>query len=141
MLPAAEIKWTRAGLRSFEELLRVLSAQPYADPVARAREITATVDGLAYSPCRFPAVCVRGDAGFRRIVVQRRYLIYYVYSPSRVHGQPGRVSIRGVKHGASSRPVEGIRRWPPGRFGPRGGAEVALLTFKEVMETLLGAGG
>lgn len=139
--PVAEIKWTRAGLRSFEELLHFLSAQEYADPVARAREIRSAIGALAYSPCGYPAVFLRRGAGFRRLVVLRRYLVYYVYVPSCASGEPGCVSIRAVQHGRRRRPFVTTGSWAPARFGPRHGVGMALLAFTELVESPSGADG
>ncbi|MGH8261653.1 MAG: hypothetical protein ACREUG_18400, partial [Steroidobacteraceae bacterium] len=128
---------SRAAVRSFAELLRFLAEQEYADPLARAREIQVAINRLAHSPCHWPAVVVRSGMGFRRLVVSRRWLVYYVYVPSSDTAQPGCVSIRTVKHGIRRRPFEALRNWPPGTLGPRPDAEVAVLTFRELVEELL----
>jgi plasmid stabilization system protein ParE len=115
-LSCASITWTRAARHSFRELLAYLKAQEYSDPAARAREIIAAVKRLADWPCLGLVTQVRRGKTFRRLVIGKRFLVYYIYFPPRSAGQQGRVSIRAVKHGARRQPFAGVREPIPAAY-------------------------
>jgi plasmid stabilization system protein ParE len=105
----ARLSWTRAGKRSLKQLLRYLETTEYGDPVARVREIAQVVRKLTYLPSRYPVIRVRNGKAIRRVVVSGRFLVFYIHFPPRGVEQPGRVSIRAVKHGARKNPLAGVR--------------------------------
>ncbi|MEJ1965988.1 MAG: hypothetical protein WDO56_32330 [Gammaproteobacteria bacterium] len=72
-------------------------------------EIEASIEKLRFFPFRCPVVCQRGGRPVRRLVVNERFLVYYMYFASRDVASPGRISIRAVSHAARRNPLSGVR--------------------------------
>lgn len=106
---AVPITWTRNARRLFAELVAYLQVTPYSFPADRSRDILKASEELAYLPRRYPVRYIRNGKEFRRIIVKSRFFLYYIYFPPRAAGDPGRVSIRGVRHAARKRPFATIR--------------------------------
>jgi hypothetical protein len=121
----AKISWTRHGRRSLAELTKYLKTHDYGDPVARADEISDAIYRLRHAPALYPIAFTSAGMDFRCAVVSGRFLVYYVYFPARSADSEGRVSIRGVKHGAQRNPFSGVREpahliplWLTRQFAP-----------------------
>ncbi len=108
MRQEAAVGWTIEGLRSFVQLLRYLQENEY-HWIGLRRDILAAVNALRYAPLRCRVERVRRGRVYRRLIVRRRYLVYYIYFPPTETQPRGRVSIRAVKHGAKRRPFCGVR--------------------------------
>lgn len=105
----ARVSWTADADRSFEELISYLRKTKYSEPDGVAEDIHRAVEGLRNFPEKYAVVQVRGARRFRRLIVRERFIVYYLYFSALVAGQPGRISIRAVRHGARRRPFAGVR--------------------------------
>jgi len=112
----ADIKWTRRARLSFVELLAHFRSHEYGDPIARGREILAAVKRLRYAPARCQVMHIRRGTEFRRLIVSRRFFVYYIYFPPDTTRTRGVVSVRSVKHGAQRRPFAGVREPAPAEY-------------------------
>ena len=105
----SSIAWTVEAKRSFRELMTYLRSQSYGDADRAAREISLAIHRLR----RFPELCAiqhhRRGKDFRRLVVNGRFSVYYIYFKSEVPSPRGRISIRAVRHCALKRPFAGVR--------------------------------
>lgn len=116
---AVPLVWTVGAKRSLVELLAYLSRHPSGNPVACARAIFTAIEPLRRTPTMYPVRHVRQGRAFRRLVVRGQFLVYYIYFPPRSSRVNGKVSIRGVKHGATRRPFAGVREHVGRPFPPR----------------------
>jgi plasmid stabilization system protein ParE len=103
------VVWTVGARQSFLELLAYLAQQPQEKTIARARDILYAIAMLTRAPTMCPVRHRCNGKAFRRLVVRDRFLVYYIYFPSSRSTPYGKVSIRGVKHGARRRPFGGVR--------------------------------
>jgi hypothetical protein len=117
------VRWRRVATHSLNSLMDFLAASAFGDPKARRKQIYDAVESLRYSPLRCPVTGVKDGMTFRRLTVEHRYYVYYVYSPPRGMSSGGTLSIRSVKHAASERPFLGVRE--------SDGAPSAMLTPRD----------
>jgi plasmid stabilization system protein ParE len=103
------VTWRRTALRSLASLLRFLKTNGFGDPEARRKQIQAAVESLRHSPLRCAVVGVRGRLTFRRLIMDGRYYVYYVYTAPHGMSSGGTLSIRAVKHAASQNPFLDVR--------------------------------
>ncbi len=86
-----------------------LAVNVFGDPEARRKRIEDAVESLRYSPLRCTVAGMRDGLTFRRLTVDSRFYVYYVYTPPRGMTSGGTLSIRAVKHAASENPFLGVR--------------------------------
>jgi hypothetical protein len=91
------------------ELLRFLKVNHGSDPSARQQAIEEAVESLRHAPLRCAIVGVRDGRAIRRLVVERRFSVYYIYTPPRGLTSAGTIWVRAVKHAASENPFLGVR--------------------------------
>ncbi len=103
------VAWRHDARRSLAALLDFLEARGFSDTEARRLRIEQAIESLRYSPLRCQVVGVTGRLRFRQLVVDSRFLVYYVYTPPRGMASGGRISIRSVKHAASENPFLDVR--------------------------------
>ena len=101
--------WRRTARRSVKALTSFLAASGYGDPVARRKQIEEAVESLRYSPLRCTVAGIKDGLTFRRLTVDDRFYVYYVFIPSRRTSSGGTLSIRAVKHAASQNPFLEVR--------------------------------
>ncbi len=111
------IRWTSRADESLDELIEYIDAQPFGNGVARAFEIRLSTKRLIDNPKLAPVRHVRNNKSFRRMVVNRRFYVYYIYYPSRSPGHSGIISIRAVKHASAKNPFSGVRENPRVVYG------------------------
>jgi hypothetical protein len=90
-----------------------LKAKGVNDPVACRRQIEEAIEALRHSPLRCQVAGMKGRLTFRQLVVDRRFLVFYVYAPPRGMNSGGTLSIRSVKHAASQNPFLDVREVLP----------------------------
>jgi hypothetical protein len=93
-------------------LMSFLKANARGDPEARRKEIVRAVELLRYSPLRCEVAGVTDGRTIRRLVVDNRFFVYYVYRAPRGMVSGGTISIRSVKHAANQNPFRGVREAP-----------------------------
>jgi len=103
------VTWRRAARRSLRALLDFLELNAFGDAVARERQIEQAIESLRYSPLRCQVVEVKEGLTFRRLIVDGRFFVYYVYIPPRGMASGGTLSIRSIKHAGSHDPFLGVR--------------------------------
>ena len=103
------VTWRRTAKRALGQLMDFLEANAFGDPTARRLQIEEAVESLRHSPLRCPVVDVKDGLTFRRLVVDGRFFVYYVYSPPRGMTSGGTLSIRSVKHAAGQNPFLDVR--------------------------------
>jgi hypothetical protein len=86
-----------------------MAANVFGDPEARRKRIEDAVESLRYSPLRCVVAGMKDGLTFRRLTVDGRFYVYYVYTPPRGISSGGMLSIRAVKHAASEKPFLGVR--------------------------------
>jgi plasmid stabilization system protein ParE len=123
--------WRREATGSLNSLMGFLAANAYGDSRARRRRIEAAIQSLRHSPLRCPVENVKGGLEFRKLIVDNRFLVYYVYSPPRGAASDGTLSIRAVKHAATQNPFLGVREalagdHPPGVLSTRDTTDPAI---------------
>ncbi len=107
-----------------------LETNAFGNPAARRLQIEQAVELLRYSPLRCPVVDVKDGLTFRRLIVDGRFYVYYVYIPPRGMSSGGTLSIRSVKHASSQHPFLDVREalasdQPLGMLSTRDSAESA----------------
>ena len=107
--PLPRLIWRRTGTRSLNSLMSFLAANGLGSPRARRRQIEEAVQALRHSPLRCPVEGVKDGLEFRKLVVDSRYLVYYVYIAPRGMSSGGTISIRAVKHAASENSFLDVR--------------------------------
>lgn len=108
-MPLPRVVWRRTALCSLESLLDFLRESACGDPEARRKQIKEAVESLRYSPLRCPVAGVKGRLTFRKLTVDDRFLVYYIYIPPRGVSSGGTLSIRSIKHAASQSPFLDVR--------------------------------
>jgi plasmid stabilization system protein ParE len=103
------VKWRRTARRSLDSVVNFLRLKTFADPEAFRQLIEDAVESLRYAPLRCAVEGRKGRLRIRRLVVDRRYFVYYVYAPPRGMTSGGTLSIRLVKHAASRNPFLEVR--------------------------------
>jgi plasmid stabilization system protein ParE len=103
------VAWRRDANRALAALLDYLAERGLADTQGRRRQIEDAIESLRYSPLRCQVVGVRGALIFRKLTVDRRFFVYYVYEAPRGTASGGTISIRSVKHAAMRNPFFGVR--------------------------------
>src|SRR4051794_3113438 len=103
------VVWRRDAKRSLNRLMNFLAANARGDPTARREQIIEAAESLRHSPLRCEVVAERDRLTFRRLVVDGRFFVYYVYSPPRGISSGGTISIRSVKHAATQNPFLEVR--------------------------------
>jgi len=111
------IRWTMQATDSVAELLSYIGAQPYGDSLARAREIYKSVWLLRDHPEIGPVSHIRYQKQYRKLVVEDRFHVYYIYYPPNDR-RKGIVSIRAVRHAALKNPFAGVRETPRYGYSP-----------------------
>jgi plasmid stabilization system protein ParE len=104
-----QLRWTVWARRSMDELLRFLKSSELSDPEERRREIEWAVESLRDAPLRCAVVGMREGRSYRRLVVDRRFFVYYIYTAPRGRKSGGTIWVRAVKHGASDEPFLSVR--------------------------------
>jgi hypothetical protein len=122
------VMWRHTARRSLRVLMDFLKASGCADSDARRKEIEDAVESLRHSPLRCVVVGLKGGLTFRRLVVNGRFYVYYVYTPPRGMSSCGTLSIRSVKHAGSQNPFLDVRETlashqPLGALNTRDSAE------------------
>ncbi len=107
--PLPRVIWRREAKRSLKTLMAFLEAKGCIYCDERRAEIEEAVESLRHSPLRCPVLFVRGGLKYRRLVVDERFLVYYIYTPPRGMTSGGTLSIRSVRHAASENPFHGVR--------------------------------
>src|SRR5689334_5223123 len=95
------IIWRRTARRSLKSLMAFLKTNGCEDWRGRQKEIEEAVVSLRHSPRRCVVVGEREGLTYRRLVVDGRFYVYYVYAPPRGMSSGGTITIRAVKHAAS----------------------------------------
>lgn len=90
-------------------LMDFLKANGCEDSRKRQNEIEEAVASLRHSPLRCVVVGVKDGLTYRRLVVDGRFYVYYVYAPPRGMSSGGTLTIRAVKHAASQAPFLDVR--------------------------------
>jgi hypothetical protein len=103
------VRWTLLARGSLRELSAFLEAQVLGDPHARRLEIKRAIESLRSSPLRCPVYAVKDGLAFRRLVVNGRFFVFYVYVAPRGASSGGTLWIRAVKHAFSQHPFLGVR--------------------------------
>jgi hypothetical protein len=103
------VAWRRTARRSLAALLDFLKANARGDPEACRLQIEEAIESLRYSPLRCVIAGVKFGRTFRRLLVDGRFLVYYLYTPPRGMASGGTISIRSVKHAASQNPFLDVR--------------------------------
>jgi hypothetical protein len=103
------VTWRRAAKHSLNTLMGFVAISAFGDPRARRKRIEAAVQDLRDSPLRCPVEGVKDGLEFRKLIVDGRYLVYYVYTPPRGMTSGGTISIRAVKHAAAQNPFLDVR--------------------------------
>jgi plasmid stabilization system protein ParE len=103
------VRWTLPARGSLRELAAFLEAQVFGDPNARRLEIKRAIESLRSSPLRCPVYAVKYGLAFRRLVVNGRFFVFYVYAAPRGASPGGTLWIRAVKHASSQHPFLGVR--------------------------------
>jgi hypothetical protein len=101
--------WRLTATRTMNALLSFLEENGFGDPAARREQIEAAVESLRYSPLRCAVFAVVDGLAIRRLIVDGRFFVYYVYFAPRGMSSGGRISVRAVKHAASQDPFLGVR--------------------------------
>jgi hypothetical protein len=103
------VRWTLLARGSLRELSAFLDAQVFGDPNARRLEIKRAIESLRSSPLRCPVYAVKYGVAFRRLVVNGRFFVFYVYAAPQGMSLSGTIWIRAIKHAASHNPFLGVR--------------------------------
>jgi len=103
------VVWRREAKRSLNRLMNFLADNGRGDPKARRAQIIEAAESLRHAPLRCEVAAVRDGLTFRRLVVDGRFFVYYVYNPPRGILFGGIISIRSVKHAAVQNPFLGVR--------------------------------
>lgn len=106
------VTWRREATRSLRRLMDFIEEGAPGGSAARRLHIEQAVESLRYAPLRCAVVDVKDGLAFRRLIVDARFFVYYVYLPPRGSGSGGTLSIRSIKHAASQNPFLGVRETP-----------------------------
>ena len=115
--------WSRDAKVSMKALMRFLRTNAWANSRSRRKQIEGAIELLRHTPLRCSVEEVKDGLIFRRLVVQERFFVYYVYIPPRGMTSGGTLSIRSVKHAASENPFLGVRE--------AGGCPPTMLTTRD----------
>jgi plasmid stabilization system protein ParE len=108
----ARLELTLDARRSLTELMRYIASKPGGDAKARRADIMRAIQSLREAPLRCEVFGVKKGFEYRRLIVNARFFVYYIYQPPRTLSSAGTLSIRAVKHASMSRPFFGVRDSP-----------------------------
>ena len=125
------VRWTLPARHSLRDLAAFLKGQPFGDPNAQRLAIDSAIESLRSAPLRCPVYAVKYGLTFRRMIVNGRFFVFYVYKPPRGMASSGTLWIRSIKHAASRNPFMGVREalaidQPVAVLSTRDGMEAAI---------------
>jgi plasmid stabilization system protein ParE len=107
--PLPRVIWRQAAKHSLNTLMDFLEGHAGVDSKFQRAKIEDAIESLRHSPLRCMVTGTRDGLTYRRLVVDGRFFVYYIYTPARRMNSGGTISIRAVRHAASQYPFLGVR--------------------------------
>ena len=106
------VRWLRRAQDDMAELLVYIATFERGDPDARFVSITQAVNDLRSAPESTRHWRILQGKTYRLLIVEKRFLVPYIYYPPAVNRRAGLISIRAVRHGLRRAPLRGVHEIP-----------------------------